>query len=105
MNRVPVSVLIATRNEAENIDRCLAALHDWADEIVVVDSQSEDGTIDIAQSFGATVIQFFYEGGWPKKRQWALNTYNFRNAWILLLDADEILQPAIKKEICARDPA
>lgn len=98
---VPVSVLIPVRNEAHNIRRCLDALHGWADEIVVVDSQSTDDTLAIAESYGATVLQFFYKGGWPKKRQWALDTHSFRNDWILLLDADEILLDPIKKEIAA----
>lgn len=96
---VPISVLIPTRNEAQNLGRCLDALSGWADEVVIVDSQSSDGTADIAREHGATVLQFHYEGGWPKKRQWALDTYPFRNEWILLLDADEILLDPIKKEI------
>jgi len=96
---IPVSVLIATRNEVENISKCLEALQGWAEEIVVVDSQSEDGTVEIAQSYGATVLQFHYTGGWPKKRQWTLDTYDFRNQWILLLDADEFLLDPIKREI------
>jgi hypothetical protein len=45
------------------------------------------------------VLSFTYEGGWPKKRQWALDTYPFRNDWILLLDADEVLLDPIKREI------
>lgn len=96
---VPVSVLIPARNEARNIGRCLAALAGWADEIVVVDSQSTDGTIELAEATGARVLQFHYQGGWPKKRQWALDTYAWRNDWILLLDADEILTDALKAEI------
>jgi glycosyltransferase involved in cell wall biosynthesis len=96
---VPISVLVPTRNEAANLDCCLAALEDWADEIVVVDSQSEDETVEIARAHGATVLQFHYAGGWPKKRQWALDTFDFRNDWILLLDADEILLPPIREEI------
>lgn len=95
----PISVLIPVRNEAHNLPRCLEALRGWADEIVVVDSGSTDATREIAESFGAKVIQFHYEGGWPKKRQWALNTYPFRNEWILLLDADEIPAQPIKDEI------
>lgn len=97
--RVPVSVLIPTRNEAENLPRCVAPLEDWADEIVIVDSQSTDETVAIAEEVGAEVLQFYYEGGWPKKRQWALDTYDFRNEWILLLDADEILLDPVKNEI------
>lgn len=96
---VPVSVLIPARNEEANLPRCLKAVDGWADEVVVVDSQSTDGTVSIAKSFGADVIQFDYEGGWPKKRQWALDTYPFRNDWILLLDADEILLKPVKREI------
>ena len=97
--RVSVSVLIPTRNEIDNIGRCLESIRNWADEIVVVDSQSTDGTIECAESMGASVTQFSYHGGWPKKRQWALETYPFRNEWILLLDADEILLDTIKDEI------
>lgn len=96
---VRLSVLIAVRNEVKNLGRCLDALQGWADEIVVVDSQSTDGTIDLAESAGATVVQFHYQGGWPKKRQWALDTHPWRNDWILLLDADEILTPEIRDEI------
>lgn len=96
---IPISVLIPTRNEAANLPRCLDAVAGWADEIVVVDSQSTDDTVDIAEEYGADVLQFYYDGGWPKKRQWALDTYTFQNEWILLLDADEILLDPIKQEI------
>ncbi len=101
MPTVPVSVLIAARNEEQNLPRCLEPLQGWADEVVVVDSQSTDRTVEIAEAAGATVLQFHYAGGWPKKRQWALDTFAFRNDWILLLDADEILLPPIKDEIAA----
>ena len=96
---VPISVLIACKNEAANLGRCLDAVRGWADEIVVVDSQSTDGSIDLAQSHGAKVMQFHYEGGWPKKRQWALDSQVWRNDWVLLLDADEILESGIRNEI------
>ncbi|HEY7152863.1 MAG TPA: methyltransferase domain-containing protein [Gemmataceae bacterium] len=97
----PVSVLIAVRNEERNLPRCLEGIRDWAGEVVVIDSQSSDRTVDVAKSFGATVLQFDYSGGWPKKRQWALDTYSFRHEWILLLDADEILEDPVKREIDA----
>ena len=98
-NKIPISVLIPARNEVSNLRRALAPLVGWADEIVVVDSGSTDGTIEVAQSLGAKVVQFQYKGGWPKKRQWALDTYPWRNEWILLLDADEILTEPGKVEI------
>jgi glycosyltransferase involved in cell wall biosynthesis len=98
---VPVSVLIAARNEARGLPRCLAALLGWADEIVVADSFSTDRTAEIAESYGAKVVQFAYQGGWPKKRQATLDSFPFRNEWILLLDADEILLDPIRREIAA----
>jgi glycosyltransferase involved in cell wall biosynthesis len=96
---VPVSVLVPTKNEGRNLLRCLEALRGWADEIVVADSHSVDDTVTIAESSGAALVQFDYRGGWPKKRQFVLDTHPFRNEWILLLDADEILLEPVKKEI------
>ena len=95
---LPVSVLIPVRNEARNLPRCLESLQDVG-EIYVIDSQSEDETAEIARAFSANVVQFHYHGGWPKKRQWALETLPFASDWILLLDADEVLTPALAQEI------
>lgn len=102
---LPVSVIIAVRNEAHNLARCLAALGD-AGEVYVVDSQSTDNTASIARSYGATVRQFHYPGGWPKKRQWAMDTLPLAYDWVLLLDADEVLTPELSAEIqqAIRDP-
>lgn len=104
---VPVSVLIPVKNEVNNLGRCLNAIAGWASEVVVVDSQSTDGTIELADRHTATVLQFRYQGGWPKKRQWALESYKWHNDWILLLDADEILTDEVKQEInsAIRNPA
>jgi glycosyltransferase involved in cell wall biosynthesis len=96
--RVPVSVVIPIRNEAENLPRCLGCVL-WADEIFVVDSQSTDGSAEIAQRHGATVVQFHFNGTWPKKKNWALENLPFKNDWVLILDADEVLPPAAEKEI------
>jgi glycosyltransferase involved in cell wall biosynthesis len=102
---IPVSVIIPTRNEARHLARCLEAARCCA-EIYVVDSQSTDATVEIAKTFDAKIVQFHYKGGWPKKRQWALDTLPFENEWILLLDADEILTTALADEIgrVVRDP-
>lgn len=99
MNPLPISILIPTKNEEKNIARCLDSINGWADEIIIVDSQSTDQTLEICGQYGTQIIQFDYKGGWPKKRQWALDTFPFRNDWILLLDSDEILLPGIKTEI------
>src|SRR5580693_3104570 len=96
--RLPVSVIIPVRNEAKNLPRCLQALRDVG-EVFVIDSQSTDNTVELARSHGAQVVQFHYQGGWPKKRQWAMDTLPIAYEWILLLDADELLTPALAEEI------
>jgi glycosyltransferase involved in cell wall biosynthesis len=95
---LPVSVIVPVRNEARNLPRCLKSLVS-AGEVYVVDSQSTDNTVAVAQSYGAKVIQFHYPGGWPKKRQWAMDTLTFAHDWILLLDADEVLTAQLEEEI------
>jgi glycosyltransferase involved in cell wall biosynthesis len=95
---LPVSVIIPVRNEARNLPRCLESLR-GAGEIYVIDSGSTDETAEIARSFGAKVVQFHYDGGWPKKRQWAMDTLPLAYDWILLLDADEVLTPESAEEI------
>jgi glycosyltransferase involved in cell wall biosynthesis len=96
--KLAVSVIIAARNEAKNLPRCLKALREFG-EVYVIDSQSTDDTVEIARSLGAQVVQFHYAGGWPKKRQWALNTLPLAHDWVLLLDADEVLTPELTEEI------
>jgi len=100
IGKLPVSVIIAVRNEAKNLPRCLQALRNVG-EVYVIDSQSSDATVEIARSHGAQVVQFHYQGGWPKKRQWAMDTLPIAFDWILLLDADEVLTPELADEICS----
>jgi glycosyltransferase involved in cell wall biosynthesis len=95
---LPISVIIPVRNEARNLPRCLESLR-GVGEVYVVDSNSSDETAEIARSFDATVVQFTYRGGWPKKRQWAMDTLPITYDWILLLDADEALTPQLAAEI------
>jgi len=95
--KVPVSVLVPIKNEAGNLPRCLDSIR-WADEIFVVDSQSTDRSIEIAQQHGAQVVQFQFNGTWPKKKNWALENLPFRNEWVFILDADEVLPPEAEQE-------
>jgi glycosyltransferase involved in cell wall biosynthesis len=85
---LPVTVLIAAKDEEANLPTCLKSL-DPAERVVVIDSHSTDATGDIARSHGADVVQFDYDGGYPKKRQWALDTLEIDTDWTFLLDADE----------------
>ena len=106
MASVPVSILVPIKNEAANLPRCLQS-GAWADEIVVVDSQSTDGSRAVAENHGARVVQFVFNGTWPKKKNWALENVPFRHDWVFILDADEVLPPAAEAEFRAivTDPA
>jgi glycosyltransferase involved in cell wall biosynthesis len=106
VNRLPVTVIVAVRNEAHNLPRCLESLQ-CAAEIYVIDSQSTDATVQIAESYGAHVVQFHYRGGWPKKRQWAMDSLPLSNDWVFLVDADESLIPELAAEIrsAIQDPS
>ena len=94
---VPVSVIVPVRQEAANLPRCLDCVK-WADEVFVVDSHSTDATAEIAAARGAKVVQFDFNGTWPKKKNWALENLPFRNDWVFILDADEVLPPAAEQE-------
>ncbi len=96
--RVPISVVVPIKNEAENLPRCLGSIQ-WAEEIFVVDSHSSDGSVEIATQLGATVVQFEFQGTWPKKKNWALQNLPFRHEWVLILDADEALPAEAAEEI------
>ena len=96
--RVPVSVMIPTLNEASNLARCLDHLT-WADEVVIVDSGSRDATNRIAETYGAKVVNFDWNGAWPKKKNWALSNVDFANEWVLIVDADEWITPELAREI------
>src|SRR3954447_22719817 len=95
---LPVSVIVPARNESHNLPRCLESLRNVG-EVYVVDSNSSDNTAEIVRSHGAKVVQFRYQGGWPKKRQWAMDTLPLNYDWILLLDADEALTPELESEV------
>lgn len=96
---VPVSVLIPAKNEESNIVETLRHLQ-FASQIVVVDSQSTDRTIPLAQAMGADVHQFYISPeGWPKKRNWALANLPWANEWVFIMDADEHCTPELAHEI------
>src|ERR1700759_1258542 len=87
-DKVPVTVVIPAKNEAGNLPRCLDPLR-WADEVVVIDSLSQAATKAIATAYGARVIDFAWNGQWPKKRNWALRNAELKHEWVLFGDADE----------------
>jgi glycosyltransferase involved in cell wall biosynthesis len=99
-NKIPVSVIIPAKNEEANLPACLTSLQ-RADEVFVVDSQSTDKSVEIAKTYGANVVQFNFNGRWPKKKNWSLDNLPFRNEWILIVDCDERITPELWDEIAA----
>jgi glycosyltransferase involved in cell wall biosynthesis len=98
IEKQPITVLIAAKNEEANIARCLSALSPVA-RVVVIDSHSSDRTAQISREMGAEVQEFCYQGGYPKKRQWALDHIPIDTEWIFLLDADEVVPAELWEEI------
>lgn len=98
MKPVPVTVVILTKNEERALPSCLDSVSDF-DEVFVVDSNSDDATAAIAASRSVKVIEFDWDGGYPKKKQWALENVPARNEWVLLLDADEQPTSGLVSEI------
>lgn len=95
MEKIPVSVIIPVKNEEKNLPNCLGLLSDFS-EVIVVDSHSTDNTSAIVAEFGYRLIDFSWNGQFPKKRNWVLRNVSLKNDWVLFLDADEFLtQPFI----------
>lgn len=92
-----ISVLLLTLNEADNLPACLAALA-WSDDVVVLDSFSQDDTVAVAERLGARVYQRRFDH-FAGQRNHALDHIAFKNDWILHLDADEIVTPALHVEM------
>jgi hypothetical protein len=93
------SVLLLTFNEAGNIGRCLDSLHE-CDDVVVLDSFSSDGTVEIVQ---ARPVKFFQRSfdTFAGQRNWAIDSIPFKHPWVLHLDADECMTPALHGELLA----
>ncbi|MFC1605466.1 glycosyltransferase family 2 protein [Pseudomonadota bacterium] len=96
----PVSVLILTLNEADNIERCIESLS-WCDDIVILDSFSADDTLERAMACGARVFQRKFDN-FAAQRNHALDQFEFKHDWILHLDADEVVTPELAREIAEK---
>jgi glycosyltransferase involved in cell wall biosynthesis len=95
MTRPTLSVILITKNEAELVEACLESVK-WADEIIVVDSGSTDATVDICRRYTNKVVVTDWPGFGPQKnRALAIAT----GAWVLSIDADEQVTPALAEEI------
>ena len=97
-NNIPISVIVSVKNEELNLPSCLSKLKRFS-EVIVVDSMSTDNTPKIVADFGYQMVDFKWNGKFPKKRNWALRNIPIKNDWVLFLDADEILSDNFIYEI------
>jgi glycosyltransferase involved in cell wall biosynthesis len=95
---IPISIVISTKNEELNIQKCISCCNEFM-EIIVVDSMSTDSTKTICNELGIPVVDFSWNGAFPKKRNWFLDNYDFKTDWVLFLDADEFLTAEFVLEI------
>jgi glycosyltransferase involved in cell wall biosynthesis len=97
-NPIPATVIVLTKNEEANLGKCIASAGDFA-ELFVVDSHSTDRTREIALERDAKIVDFHWDGRYPKKKQWALENLPASHGWVLYLDADEEITPDLAAEI------
>ncbi len=97
MKRIRLSVVLAVRNEESNIGRCLLSVKSIADEIIIFDEKSSDRTVEIAKKLGANVYEVNHEENFHITKQKAID--KAKGDWILQMDADEVITPALAKEI------
>ena len=93
-----LTIVIPVKNEEKNLPECLDSVKDWG-HVVIVDSGSTDATCDIAARYGREVVQFQWDGHFPKKRNWMLRNYKFSTQWVMFLDADERMTVAFLHEL------
>lgn len=95
-----LTIAIPALNEERNLPGCLAAIgHGLARNVVLLDSGSTDNTRSIAEKFGAAVVDFKWDGKFPKKRNWFLRNHQLNTKWVLFIDADEYLTESFQKEL------
>ncbi len=96
MSKVPLSLVVITKNEEENIDMCLGSAYGWADEIIIVDDESTDKTVKKAEKYADKILHRKMENE-GIHRNWSYA--QAKNDWVLSLDADEYVTEELKEEI------
>ena len=96
--KLPISVIILTYNEKDNIEACLKSISNLTDEIFVIDSYSRDSTLEIAARFTSKIYQHAFEN-FAQQRNWAQDNLPITNEWVFHLDADERVTPELVSEL------
>jgi glycosyltransferase involved in cell wall biosynthesis len=102
-DRIPVTVLVTTRDEEVNVERTLRSIDGLVDQVFVIDSESTDRTVEIARRYADDVVNLPYEHGRiiPWIFQWGLDNLAIRNDWVLILEADQAVTRALREELIA----
>lgn len=96
--KYPISVFIITKNEEDRIVKCIESVRDWVDEVIVIDSGSEDETVKLSEAAGARVLFNAWQGYGAQK---SFGEKQCRNEWILNIDADEVITETLAEEMKA----
>lgn len=97
MNKIRISVVLATHNEEKNLAKTLDSVKDFADEIIIADGESTDSTTEIAKSYGANIIKTTNKPNFHINKQMAMDAARFE--LVLQIDADEVVDAKLKKFI------
>lgn len=98
--KLDLTIAIPVKNEERNLPGCFSAIGSgFASAVVIIDSGSTDRTLEIAKENGAVIVDFKWNGNFPKKRNWFLRNYPLATQWVLFLDADEYLTDNFKNEL------
>ena len=93
-----LTLIVLTKDEAVHLERCLKSVGSLASQIIVVDSGSTDGTVELAKKLGAETFTHSFKNQ-AEQFNWALDNLEIKGEWILKLDADEYLTPELAEEI------
>jgi len=93
------TVIILTKNEETDIERCIRSVEGWVKRIVIVDSGSTDRTVEIAARLGVEIVRHEPFVDYGRQFNWAIDNLRIKTTWVFRLDADEVITPELRKEL------
>lgn len=93
------TVIILTKNEETDIERCIRSVEGWVKRIVIVESGSTDRTVEIAERLGVEIVRHEPFVDYGRQFNWAIDNLRIKTTWVFRLDADEVITPELRKEL------
>ena len=93
------TVIILTKNEETDIERCIRSVEGWVKRIAIVDSGSTDRTVEIAERLGVEIVRHEPFVDYGRQFNWAIDNLRIKTTWVFRLDADEVITPELRKEL------